>query len=230
MALHVALVPDRLRGGRSLRPRIVQTETVDMNAILRYMTLNTALEEADMRATISRFTEALMFYLTQGENVVTPLGTFGLSARGTYREGEMPRVESRNLRIKFRPAARWLGAVRKNAKIVMEAVPARQLPAIGNVTNAEAAGVTNEGTAGQIIHLQGDRLCVDPADKELGVFLVAPDGTAHRMTVYSRTGSSRIDFKLAETPVGTYRLEVRTRPTRRDVWVGMSPEAFTVTA
>ena len=76
--------------------------------------------------------------------------------------------------------------------------------------------------------MQGNRLSFDPQDEELGVFLVAEDGTEHRMLVYSRTGTSQIDFKVAKVPVGAYTLEIRTRPTDRDVWVGLAPEPFTV--
>ena len=48
------------------------------------------------------------------------------------------------------------------------------------------------------------------------------------MTVYSRTGTSRVDFKLAKVPVGSYTLEVRTRPSDKDVWVGLAPDPLTV--
>ena len=62
------------------------------------------------------------------------------------------------------------------------------------------------------------------------MFLVAGDGSEYRMTVYSHIGSSRVDFKLADAPAGSYTLEVRTRPTDKDVWVGLAPESFTVKA
>jgi nucleoid DNA-binding protein len=192
MALHVTLTRDSFKGDGSLRPRIVQTDTVNMDSLLKYMATDTALEEIDMRATVSRFGEALAFYLTMGEKVVTPFGTIHVSARGTHVGRETPRVESRNLRINFRPAPWLLNHLRASTKIVMEGLLGRKLPAISSVINAEA------------------------------------DGTDHRMAVYSRTGSVRINFKPAETPVGTYTLEVRTRPSQRDVWVGMSSEAFTV--
>lgn len=228
MALHVTLVRDSLKGEGALRPRVVQTDTVDMDTLLHYMATDTALEETDMRAAISRLNEALVFYLARGEKVTTPFGTFRLSARGTYVDGETPRVETRKLGINFRPTAGMLYSLRNGAKIVMEGISGRQLPSVISVINVEASGTTNEGRAGQIIKMQGNRLSFDPQDEELGVFLVAEDGTEHRMLVYSRTGTSQIDFKIAKVPVGAYTLEVRTRPTDRDVWVGLAPEPFTV--
>ena len=230
MALHVTLVPDSLRGEGTLRPRVVQTDTVDMDALLHYMATDTALEETDMRAAVSRLSEALVFYLTRGERVKTPLGTFRLSARGTYPEGDTPRVETRNLGINFRPSTQLLHSLRAGTKIVMEGSMGRKLPAVNSVMNVEAGSAANQGQAGQIIKMHGTRLSFDPQDEELGVFLVGEDGTEHRMTVYSRTGSSRVDFKLAEVPAGTYTLEVRTRPTKKDVWVGLAREPFTVSA
>ena len=102
----------------------------------------------------------------------------------------------------------------------------RQLPSITTILNVEAPGTINEGRAGQIIKVKGSRLSFDPADKELGVFLLAEGGTCHRMSVYSRAGTARIDFKLAEVPAGSYTLEVRTRPSRKDVWVGSARDFF----
>ena len=110
----------------------------------------------------------------------------------------------------------------------MEDAPDRNLPSVTSVINAEAPGQANEGRAGQIIKMKGNRLSFDSADTELGVFLIATDGTEHRMAVYSRSGTARVDFKLAEVPVGTYTLEIRTRPSHKDVWGGASRDPFTV--
>ena len=228
MALHVTLVKDALKGEGALRPRVVQTDIVDMDLLMHYMANGTALEPADMRAAISRFNEALVFYLGQGGKVATPIGTFHLSARGTYIDGETPRVETRNLGINFCPASELLHSLRYSTKIVMEGGMGRQLPSIVSVTNVEVDGQVNTGRAGQMVNIQGSRLSFNRKDEETGVFLMAEDGTEHRMEVYSRAGSSQVDFKIAKVPVGAYTLEVRTRPTDRDVWVGLSPEPFTV--
>ena len=228
MALHVTLVRDSLKGEGALRPRIVQPDTVDMDSLLHYMATDTALEETDMRAAVSRFRQALLFYLMRGEKVATPFGTFYLSARGTYLDGETPRVETRNLGVNFRPAPGLLNDLRTSTKVVMDGTAGRKLPSVTSVINMEVPGVTNEGKAGQIIKMQGNRMSFDPNDEEVGVFLVANDGVEHRMLVYSRTGSSQVDFKVAKVPVGTYTLEIRTRPTDRDVWVGLSRDPFTV--
>ena len=228
MALHVTLVKDALKGEGALRPRVVQTNNIDMKLLMHYMANGTALEPADMRAAISRLSEALVFYLQQGGKVTTPFGTFHLSARGTYIDGETPRVETRNLGVNFRPASELLHSLRHSTKIVMEGRMGRQLPLITSVTNAEVDGQINAGRAGQMVKIQGDRLSFDRKDDETGVFLVAEDGTDHRMEVYTRAGSSQVDFKIAKVPVGAYTLEVRTRPTDKDVWVGLSPEPFAV--
>ena len=228
MALHVTLVRDTLKNDGSLKPRVVQTDTANMDSVLGYMATDTALEETDMRAAVSRFHQALLFYLARGEKVATPFGTFLLSARGTYVDGETPRVETRNLGINFRPSPGLLNDLRTSAKIVVEGTSGRKLPSVTSVINVEAPEQINEGKAGHLLKIQGNRMSFDPADEETGVFLVATDGTEHRMTVYSRSGTARVDFKLAKVPVGTYTLEIRTRPTQKDVWVGMNRDPFTV--
>ncbi len=228
MALHVTLVRDPMKGGKSLRPRVVQNDTVSMDTVLGYMATDTALEATDMRAAVSRLNEAVLFYLNTGKKVATPLGTFQISARGTYLDGEPPRVETRNLGINFRPSPDLLHDLRRSTKIVIEDTADRKLPSIKGVINVEAPDPPDEGRAGQMLKMQGSRLSFDPADEELGVFLVATDGTDHRMTVYTRTGTTRVVFKLAKVSVGTYTLEIRTRPTERDVWVGINRDPFTV--
>ncbi len=110
----------------------------------------------------------------------------------------------------------------------MEDAPDRKRPSITSVINAELPGQTSAGRTGQIIKTQGNRLSFDPADEELGVFLVATDGNAHRMAVYSRNGTARVNLKLPIVPVGTYSLEVRTRPSHNDVWVGIARDLFAV--
>jgi hypothetical protein len=228
MAVHVTLVQDALKGEGALKPRVVQPNPVGMDLLLSYMADGSALETVRMRSAVSRLEDALVFYLAQGGKVTTPFGTFYLSARGTYADGETPRVEKRNLGINFRPAPELLETLRRSTKIVMEDSRGRRVPSIMTVVNVETAETTDGGKAGQIIKIQGGRLSFDPADVELGVFLMAEDGTEHRMEVYSRTGSSQVDFKIAKVPVGAYTLEVRTRPTDKDVWVGLSPRPFTV--
>jgi hypothetical protein len=169
----------------------------------------------------------LLFYLKQGNKVATPFGTFSLSAHTSRREDGRPKIEPRNLRISFRPTRKMLKEVRADTPIVMEEIGGRQLPSVLSVRNMEEGGI-NAGRPGQILKLRGHRLSLDPGDEETGVFLIATCGETYRMPVYTRTGSSHIDFKLAEIPAGSYTVEVRTRPTHRDVWVGTGRAPFAV--
>jgi hypothetical protein len=41
------------------------------------------------------------------------------------------------------------------------------------------------------------------------------------MVVYSRMGSNIVDGKITQVAPGNYRLEVRTRPTGKDIRVGV---------
>ena len=113
MALHVTLVPDPLKGEGALRPRVVQTDTVDMDALLHYMATDTALEETDMRAAVSRLSDALVFYLTRGERVKTPLGTFHLSVfliklNSRISSRSLPEKTTGNSRVSSRSQSDWI--------------------------------------------------------------------------------------------------------------------------
>ena len=125
-----------------------------------------------------------------GEKVIAPVGTFYLSAHGAFQDSEPSRIERRYVRIRFRPAADLLKDVRRNVRIQFDGVSGRKIPSVAATTNLETPEMNNAGMVGQIIKVRGERLSFDPADDELGVFLVAGDRTEYRMQFYSRTGTS----------------------------------------
>jgi Domain of unknown function (DUF4469) with IG-like fold len=85
------------------------------------------------------------------------------------------------------------------------------------------AHAVGSGSSGQILHIIGNRLVFDKGDQEQGVFLIAAsaDGAAMRLVVYSRMGSNIVDGKIPQVVPGNYKVEVRTRPTGKDIRVGV---------
>lgn len=228
MALEVTLVRDSLKDDGSLRPRVVQSDRVTMDELLDYMATDTALEATDMRAGLSRLSEALLFYLGRGERVNTPIGSFGVSARGTYVDGETPRVETRNIGINFRPDPALLASLREHTRIVMRDNPGPLRPVIQSVMNADDSSQGAKAKPGHIMMLRGTRLGFDETDDSQGVFFVAEDGSATRASVYSRTGSTHIDCKLPELPAASYTVEVRARSGGGDTLTGTASDPLPV--
>jgi hypothetical protein len=83
-------------------------------------------------------------------------------------------------------------------------------PHINVVTDADMqAGIPL--TAGDIVHIRGQFLKVDPNDDEQGVFLKTL-GKSYRLVRYSRCTRCSIDSLIPDgVPDGDYRMEVRTR-------------------
>ncbi|MGA2545253.1 MAG: DUF4469 domain-containing protein [Rectinemataceae bacterium] len=229
MAVNVALVKDPIRKDGGLMHRVVQRNKVGFDKFLSFMDKTTGLSEQDIRSVFLQVTEALAFYLPDGSEVQTPLGAFKLNMHyrapaGTRTVPPQDRkISSDDMNIQLRADRGLLDRIRLKSSINIVDAPTILTPSITRVENADLAGAVGSGSSGQILHIIGNRLGFDKDDQEQGVFLVADtaDGAATRMVVYSRMGSNIVDGKIPQLAPGNYKLEVRTRPTDKDIRVGV---------
>jgi hypothetical protein len=227
MAVRVALVKDSIRKDGAVFARVVQRNKVDFDTLLSFMDKTTGLSENDIRSVFLQFAEALVFYIPDGTEVQTPIGTFKLNMHykgATEDEALAPqdrKYSADDMRIQLRADRGLLERIRIKSSVSVVDTPVILTPALTSVTNADLDGTSGSGSPGQILHIQGSRLSFDKADKEQGVFLIhSGSSAATRLTVYSRIGSSIVDGKIPELEAGQYGLEVRTRPTDKDIRVG----------
>jgi hypothetical protein len=223
------LVKNTIRKDGPLVPRVVQRSKVDFDKLLSFMARTTGLSEQDLRSVFLQFSESLIFYLPDGSEVTTPVGTFKLNmhcrppATGLALAPQDRKLSSDDLRIQLRADRSLLDRIRAAAAVTLVDAPALQGPVVTRVENADLAGTLGSGSPGQILHILGNRLSFDSEDQEQGVFLVSASeapAMATRIMVYSRIGSSIVDGKIPALAAGNYCLEVRTRPTDRDIRVG----------
>jgi hypothetical protein len=229
MAVSVALVKNTINKDGPLVPRVVQRSKVGFDKLLNFMRRETGLSETDLRSVFLHFAESLVFYLPEGSEVVSPLGTFKLNvhcrpdATGLAQPLQDRKLSSGDLRIQLRADRSLLDRIRAASAVSLVVAPDLQRPVVTRVENANLAGALNSGSPGQILHILGNRLSFDSEDQEQGIFLVsAPEAPAMatRIMVYSRIGSSIVDGQIPELAAGDYRLEVRTRPTDTGIRVG----------
>lgn len=93
------------------------------------------------------------------------------------------------------------------------------MTAVSAITNAP-----DSANPGKVVNISGARLSFDQEDPDCGVFFWNGGGreTAVRATTYTRIGTARIDVEVPDTLLpGEYNLEVRSRPTKRDVRFGI---------
>jgi hypothetical protein len=228
MGISVALVKDTIHKNGAIMHRVVQRKKVGFEKFLNYMGKTTGLSVNNLRSSFLHLSDALVFYLSDGNEVQTPLGTFKLNMR--YRapvgsQGVPPqdrKISSDDMNIQLCANRSLLDRIRIESSIDIVDAPAILVPSVTRVENADLAGAVGSGSSGQILHILGNRLAFDKDDQELGVFLVAAaaDAAEARMIVYSRMGSNIVDGKIPQAAPGSYRLEVRTRPTGKDIRVG----------
>jgi len=228
MPLKVALVKDNIRGNGALAPRLVRQGKVDFPFFLRFMEKTTGRSGPDLRAAFDTLSDALLFFLREGNEVRTPLGVFAPGMRSRPRDPEAgdssqwPTIDSESIGINFRPDSAFLKRIRRAISIDMVEAPELIPPSILRVENMNCDRSVGEGSPGQILHIWGRRLSFSRMDPEQGVFFVsaAPEAKATRMSVYSRNGSNNVDGKIPDLSPGAYSIEIRTRPKGKGVRVG----------
>lgn len=237
MAIDVALVRDTIRKDGSTVPRVVNRRTIEVDTLLEEMAKDTGLEVTDMRAVFERLKLAVATYLPNGDAVRTPIGTFTLSVSGGASEGadsdpSHPTADRslspERIRVRFRVDPGLRQRLEELSSVQIVDVPPLQQPVVQRVANTESAEGGSTGTAGELIQLFGSRLSFDKSDPEVGVFFVAEDESETRVSGYGRIGSSFITCKIPQVAAGQYTVQVRTKPTNRDVRMGAAEDPFIV--
>ena len=185
MAVSVALVKDPIRKAGALMPRVVQRSKIDFDKLVAFMGRTTGLSESDLRSVFLQFAEALVFFLPDGSEVVTPVGAFKLNMHsrapvdGIAVLPQDRKISADDMRIQLRADRGLLDRIRLDAAVTLVDAPAVLAPSITRVENADLAGAVGSGSPGQILHILGSRLSFDSEDQEQGVFLVsAPQAPA----------------------------------------------------
>jgi nucleoid DNA-binding protein len=208
----VAFVEDQIRKDGSIVSRVVQRDNVSFDDMLDYMSKGAVVSEADMKAVLSQFSDALVYFLAKGSRVQTPLGSFTVNLRRTGEDSTERTISADALTIRVRPATEIAEELKRSIQISVVDTPSTPVPLIYGVENIDDKTIVNGGKPGQILHLTGSRLSFDLEDGESGVFFAADDGKETRSQVYSRVGNVYIDCKIPDIPAGAYTLVVRTKP------------------
>ncbi len=218
MAVSIALVRDNIHKDGPSVPRVVNRAKIDFDKLLSYMDRRTGLSKDDIRSVFSHLAEALVFFLPDGHQVKTPIGTFTLNAHGDPSANAAPV----SMRMQVRADRELQNRLRLASSFEIQESPALLLPTIVRVENPDPDCPGCFGRPGQILHIMGSRLGFDQRDGKQGVFLIRDTASADesRISVYSRTGTNIVDGVIPDIEEDRYRLEVRTRPTGTGIRAG----------
>jgi hypothetical protein len=215
-------------------PSITKQSLITQEDVLAYMAKDAALEVRDMRSTLESFEMALKFFLSMGFRIETPLGSFGLKAKGrveTEEEAFRPDLASsgHELRLAYRPHAELKSYFGKNAMI--EHVPYKG--PVGakkkKITNLNDPG-SPSFIPGQILEIRGLRLACDllHEDRDEGVFWIGPDGTEQKAELLIRNTESVIQIQVPFLSPGEYHLEIRNRNRKTTLFTHRWEDSLTI--
>ncbi|MGO8692863.1 MAG: DUF4469 domain-containing protein [Rectinemataceae bacterium] len=236
MGFNVSFLENPFLKDGSLITRRVEKSTLTFEKVLEAMRVGTAFSVNDMRAMFFNFTEFLQRTLPEGTQVETPLGTFSLGLRqnraaNAPATGAIPErtVSLTYLSIRVRANRKVLDTIRSAIKPLVVTTRAPLAPSVYGVQNTDRPELVNSGSVGDVMHLSGDMLSFPKADELQGVFFVDTATSAETRAVsYSRLGTNILNFKVPALAPGSYRVEVRAKPTNTDLRTGALSSPFTV--
>jgi hypothetical protein len=235
MAVRVAFIENPFsRGGKTIS-RQVQRDTIDFNKALQYMKLGTAISESEMNTVFDRFYQTLLHFLPEGICVKTNIGIFSMGFRKEKVVapetgiGPARSVSLAGIDLRIRADRELLRELKAAVKVEVVKAADNLSPTINSVQNTERDGLEGIGAVGEVLHLAGDMLSFAKSDTTIGVFFIPEAGGAEvRATSYSRLGSNILNFKVPALQAGSYRIEVRTKPSGKDIKSGTYGLPFVV--
>jgi hypothetical protein len=233
--MHIAFCNSPLGTIKESYAKVVQTKIIPEETLYGYMTETSKLKLSGIHEVFEEFKKALLYYLPSGDNVQTSIGTFSLRPyypQLTEEERKDPlarrSIDKDQMAIRFRPTKSFLDRARATCSIQIVDTPALQAPVINVLYNIEG-GTEETAKAGQLFALKGSRLSFDKADEETGVFFIGGSGVQSvRSNVYGSIGNTKVIFKLPDLVPGVYGVEIRTRPTDKDVRLGSYDGTLTI--
>lgn len=225
MSLQVVRSKTHFRDDGSVHPVVINRRTCVFENVVESMSDGTAIPKGDMLSVWEKEVKVIKNFLKQGYRVQTPLGELMLGIRKSTAGGEnAAQFDASGLHLIFHADEGLMDELRKDTKIQVLQANSPQSALIDSVTNPRNENAADSGFTGKVVNIAGARLSFDPADSECGVFFWNGGGrdAALRSPAYTRIGTARLDAEIPETlPPGEYTLEVRTRPTQKDVRIGI---------
>lgn len=212
MAIAVALYQNHMAKDGSEYAKVLPSESVSFEQLLDDMCTDTSMETADMATVFARLRDRLLHHMSRGHRVETPIGYFtpGIAGGRLVTNGHLASVSKEDLKINFSVSQNLVSSLRLTAEVDVIDYQFVRSPLIKHMVNA-ATESDETFSAGCLCHMSGNRLAFDRNEETQGVFLIPeadPDNPL-RMNVYSRNGSSYVDFLLEGASAGAYMVELR---------------------
>ncbi len=193
--------------------KAIQRGRIDQRQLAESAEIGTTLSRSDFLASLLYLAERLESALLNGQAIqVEGVGIFFVSLRGkASQHSAQARPKSEDLHISFKPDARLLKRLRRQARFErVEAANKMPTLALWRDVVSEQDMVYTPGGIGEI---RGQRLSFydlqsDPTE---GVFFVGADGSETRVEVYAAATGRSLTFMIPADLAGPQKVELRRR-------------------
>lgn len=212
MSIEYELSLNKLTTPPSYSPRVRPRATIGPAQLAAAISSATTMNEADVAGVLIALAEQVQTQLLAGNWVALDgIGILTTSLTGRLATPTDPLPEDSTLELGYR-ADSPLRARLRAAATYERIDPADQAPLLLTLT-IKVGGILPDVVTNNVLELLGDRLGLDPAQLDEGVFLVPATGPALRVTNYLQNGDKKLLFALPGgiTDSTEYTLQVRNR-------------------
>ncbi len=203
-----------VRSGQLLDPdqytaRVI-ARTASMEQLVdRIMQHGSSVCRSDVISVLEDLTMTLENMLLEGWTILTPLANFRLTLQGVF-DGRGAEFDPEKHRVTAQIiAGRQLRrAIRERVQVARQ-VEQQPEPLVVDYLDVASGAVHSTLTPGGEGLVTGKLIKFDAADAEQGIFFVAADGTATRVTSVAWNGVTKHIFQVPALPAGEYALQVR---------------------
>lgn len=220
MPINYNLYEYRLASGADYRARVKYRQTVTMDELLDMMHARYPhLSQTEMRVVFEALTETVLPLLLDGNRVVTPIGTWGITIKGGFKGTTDGYVEGRNcFEMTVKPNPEMQKKFKRQARPHKVATP-KPVPTLYEYVNIADPAANDRLAPGSMARLLGYKLKVNRADPEQGIFLL-PMKNGRRNAAQAPIRVEQVEVKKSKEliflvppnlPPGAYQVEVRAR-------------------
>jgi len=192
---------------------VVPTASVSQEEFLnRLASAGSTLNLADMLAFLQVFGTTMLQSLLNGETVVLGFANFSVSIRGVFNSAadtfDPSRGHTMMIQIEVGPVLRNPFTQQAVAQKQVAALPEPILVQYKNANTGELNATAKSGGLGQI---NGDKLKINVAAADEGVFFVPATGPALKVAAFTHNAGTNLAFQNPVLTAQNYTIEVRHR-------------------
>jgi DNA-binding domain/Domain of unknown function (DUF4469) with IG-like fold len=189
--------------------RVLTHQTLKVEQVVKEMLRRgSTATEADCEAVLRLFFEVVSDEIAEGNNIILPLVNIRPAVNGVFKGATDSFDPSRHIK-KATFSAGTMITKKVIAAKVEKIVQPISIPTLIEYTDINSGTTNSIVTPGGIGQIMGEELKYNPTNASEGIFFIAADGTATKVSIVARRTLGRLIFSIPTLAIGNYHLEVR---------------------